>query len=87
MAGAVETGTAEVNGTRLYYETCGDGPVLLFLHGFTLDHRMWNRQVEALRDDYRIVTFDARGAGRSAMPGTDKFITSKMQRPFASTSA
>ena len=74
MAGAVETGTAEVNGTRLYYETCGDGPVLLFLHGFTLDHRMWNRQVEALRDSYRIVTFDARGAGRSAMPGTAKFM-------------
>ena len=74
MAGTIENGMADVNGTRLYYESCGTGPVLLFLHGFTLDRRMWNRQVAALSDSYRIVTFDARGAGRSAMPGTEKFM-------------
>jgi len=34
------TGYAEVNGTRLYYETAGAGTPLVFMHGFSLDTRM-----------------------------------------------
>jgi pimeloyl-ACP methyl ester carboxylesterase len=65
-----ETGIAEVNGTRLYYELHGAGPAVLFLHGFTLDRRMWRPQIEALADRFRVLAYDARGFGRSAEPGS-----------------
>ena len=61
-------GVAKVNGTELYYEVRGAGPPILLLHGFTLDRRMWSRQVEGLAAHHRVVTYDARGFGRSALP-------------------
>jgi pimeloyl-ACP methyl ester carboxylesterase len=70
---AIESGTAHVNGTQLYYEACGSGRPVLFLHGFTLDHRMWRTQVEALASRYRVVTYDARGFGRSMVPDTTPY--------------
>ena len=68
-----DTGMAEVNGTRLYYEARGKGPALLFLHGFTLDHRMWNRQTEELSKSHKVVSYDARGFGRSALPTGESY--------------
>lgn len=47
--------------------TAADGrPVLVFLHGFALDARMWRRQVEAFRRDYRVITVDLPGFGAQA---------------------
>ncbi|AMO22624.1 alpha/beta fold hydrolase [Ramlibacter solisilvae] len=59
---------ADINGTRLYFERQGSGPTLLFIHGTTLDHRMWRRQVEAFASRYDVITYDARGFGQSALP-------------------
>lgn len=62
---------AEVNGQRLYYEdTGGGGPAVLFSHGLLMDRRMFDPQVEALRDGYRCVAWDARGHGDTSMPET-----------------
>lgn len=55
---------------KIYYESCGSGPVLVFLHGFTLDRRMWDRQVEYFSENYQAVVFDARGHGKSEAPLT-----------------
>src|SRR5262249_29202627 len=45
----------------------GEGkPVLVMLHGFALDARMWRRQAYAFSSEYRIVTLDLPGFGPQA---------------------
>ncbi len=58
---------ANVNGQRLYYEdTGGTGPAIIFSHGLLLDGTVFARQVAALRDRYRCITWDERGHGKTA---------------------
>lgn len=63
-----QTGFAEVNDTRLYYEVAGAGQPLVLIHGMSLDTRMWDDQFEPLAHRYRVVRYDARGFGQSALP-------------------
>jgi pimeloyl-ACP methyl ester carboxylesterase len=53
------------DGVPLYYEEHGDGPPILLVPGWTITTRFWERQVEDLARDHRIVALDLRGAGNS----------------------
>ncbi len=55
----------DVAGGRLYYETAGSGPALIFAHGLGGGHLSWWQQVPAFRNRYTCVTFDHRGFGMS----------------------
>ena len=44
-----------------------DGPTLVLIHGFPVDHRMWRHQIEAFAAHRRVVAYDVRGLGRSAV--------------------
>ncbi len=70
----VRRGFAEVNGTRLYYEVTGAGHPLVFLHGFSVNRRAWDDQFQRFADGYRVVRYDLRGHGKSALP-TDESYT------------
>ena len=56
-----------INGIKMHYLDVGnqdDLPIVL-LHGMTLDHRMWNPQIEVLKENYRVITYDIRGHGKT----------------------
>jgi 3-oxoadipate enol-lactonase len=56
-----------VNGVSLAVEVRGDGPAVLFLHGYPFDHTIWTHQVAALEGWCRIAP-DLRGMGQSDAP-------------------
>lgn len=64
----IDKGFADVNGTRLYYEVAGSGHPLVLMYGFSLDTRMWDGQFEVFAQQYRVLRYDARGFGQSALP-------------------
>ncbi len=47
----------------------GEGPPILLVHGFPLDHSMWSAQVDALSERFRVVCPDLPGYGRSRIIG------------------
>ncbi|MBW8751822.1 MAG: alpha/beta fold hydrolase, partial [Propionibacteriales bacterium] len=57
------------DGVRLAVHESGDpgGPVLVAVHGYPDNHHVWDRMAAAL-DDFRVVTYDIRGAGESDKP-------------------
>jgi 3-oxoadipate enol-lactonase len=64
---------AHVNGTRLYYEMAGSGDPLVLIHGHTLDTRMWDDQFEPFARHYRVIRYDMRGYGKSALPTAESY--------------
>lgn len=64
----MSSNTLIFNGGQIYYQTVGSGQPIVFVHGFTLDHRMWQPQVEFFSKNYQVITYDARGFGRSSLP-------------------
>ena len=48
-------------------------PVVVLLHGATLDHHAWDDQVEYLAERYQVVAPDLRGHGESPMEGPFRF--------------
>ncbi len=57
--------SVNVQGQRWHVIDEGDGPAVLLIHGFPLDHTMWDAQRRALRDRYRVIIPDLPGFGRS----------------------
>jgi len=58
------------NNIRIYYEKYGSGVPIIFLHGFSLDSRMWQPQIDRFSKNHTVIVFDARGHGKSDSPET-----------------
>ena len=61
---------AKVNGTEIHYELYGaeGAPWLVLSHSLACSARMWDPQIAAFKDRYRILAYDMRGHGASAAP-------------------
>lgn len=59
--------TIDLGEFRLSFEDRGAGRVLLFVHGFPLDHTMWRHQIEEFSRGYRVLAPDLRGFGQSTL--------------------
>lgn len=64
----MNSGTLNFNYGKIYYEIAGSGDSVIFVHGFSLDHNMWQSQVEFFGKNYQVITYDARGFGKSDLP-------------------
>lgn len=58
----------QVNGATLHYTDQGHGPAVLLVHAFPMRGAMWQPQLAALADHYRVIVPDLRGFGQSDAP-------------------
>ncbi|MFD9412069.1 alpha/beta fold hydrolase [Streptomyces sp. NPDC059989] len=69
---AVTTATVPVEASELFYESAGEGPPVVLLHGGMLDLNMWDEQFSWLAGlGYHVIRCDARGHGRSSTVSRD----------------
>ncbi|HSJ00261.1 MAG TPA: alpha/beta hydrolase [Patescibacteria group bacterium] len=55
----------ETNGARIAYDVSGDGPAVVLIHAGVANRSMWDDQVAALEDAYRVIRHDTRGFGET----------------------
>ena len=60
--------TANNNGVDIHYVTAGEGPLVVFIHGFPDYWYSWRHQMNALKDNFKVVAIDQRGYNRSGAP-------------------
>lgn len=58
----------KANGIEINYEIEGDGPVVTFSHSLACTLAMWDEQVRALKNRYRVLRYDTRGHGQTSAP-------------------
>lgn len=68
MLVGMKSGSLAYNNGKIYYELRGSGEPVVFMHGFTLDCTTWQPQVAFFGKDYQVITYDARGFGKSSLP-------------------
>ena len=66
---AADSGTAPVNGIKIWYAEFGRGEPVILLHGGLAKASYWGNQVPVLAKHYRVIVMDSRGHGRSTRNG------------------
>ena len=66
------------NGVNIHYQESGSGDPILLSHGYSATSHMWQGQVAALQDRYRVITWDMRGHGQSDYPAQPEAYSEKL---------
>ena len=64
----VEHHQTDSDGVSIHYVTLGEGPVVLFVHGFPDFWYSWREQMAALSDEFKTVAMDTRANNKSGKP-------------------
>lgn len=51
---------------RIVYKITGAGPAVVLIHGFAEDSSIWDKQVDFLKNNYKLIVPDLPGSGKSA---------------------
>ncbi len=66
-ASTVTEGYLELHdGAKIHYEDHGEGQPILLVHGWMCSSKFWQKNVPELAREFRVVTLDLRGYGRSS---------------------
>jgi pimeloyl-ACP methyl ester carboxylesterase len=60
--------TIQINGHTIFYTVKGEGKPLLLIHGYGAGMWVWEKQIEALSQSYRVYALDLIGHGYSDRP-------------------
>ncbi len=72
---------ANVDGANVHWTSTGSGSqAVIFVHGWTCDESSWSAQVPAFSANYRVITLDLPGHGKSAPPANGKFSMQNFAR-------
>jgi 3-oxoadipate enol-lactonase len=71
----VEVEKVKVNGIQIAYIRKGAGKPLVLVHGYPLDHTIWDEILPLLENDFDIITPDLRGFGQSGIVESQYKIT------------
>ena len=59
---------ADSNGVKIHYAKAGEGPLVVFIHGFPDFWYSWHHQMRGLASHYTVVALDTRGYNESDKP-------------------
>jgi len=62
-----------LNGANHYFEQCGEGTPLVFIHGAFADAHMWDSQWQYFSANYSLLRYDLRGHGRTGASSLDRY--------------
>jgi 3-oxoadipate enol-lactonase len=65
------TAYLETNGARIAYDEEGSDEAVVLIHAGVANRSMWDDQVAALRDAYRVIRYDTRGYGETETDAVD----------------
>jgi pimeloyl-ACP methyl ester carboxylesterase len=68
MTETVTNSVVRVNGAEIHYDALGAEHPLVLLHAGICDRRMWEAQMPALAEHFRVIRYDMRGFGQTLMP-------------------
>src|SRR5512141_595906 len=70
----MEMTKANIDGINLAYARRGEGSPLVLIHGYPLDHSIWDEVAPLLEHDFELIIPDLRGFGQSDVMQADQSI-------------